>query len=140
MSVHAVEFEVATRGRGFTELTHDVAAAVRDSGIRTGLCAVSIAHTSASLVVCENADGEVLRDLERFMSRLVVDGDPVFRHDAEGPDDMPAHVRSVLTLTDVSLPVRGGRLRLGTWQGVFLWEHRTRAYRRRVTVTVLGEG
>jgi secondary thiamine-phosphate synthase enzyme len=139
VSVHAVELEVATGGRGFVELSNDLAAAVRDSGIVTGLCAVSIAHTSASLVVCENADGEVLRDLERFMSRLVVDGDPLFRHDAEGPDDMPAHVRSVLTLTDVTLPVREGRLRLGTWQGVFLWEHRARAHRRRVSVTVLGE-
>ena len=139
VGVHAVDLEVTTRGRGFVELSDELAAAVRDSGVVTGLCALAIAHTSASLVVCENADGEVLRDLERFMSRLVVDGDALFRHDVEGPDDMPAHVRSVLTLTDVTLPVRDGRLVLGTCQGVFLWEHRARAHRRRLTVTVLGE-
>jgi secondary thiamine-phosphate synthase enzyme len=137
--VFSRELEVATPGRGFTDLTRDLARAVREARITAGLCSVCIRHTSASLVVCENADPEVLRDLERFMQRLVPDGDPLFRHDAEGPDDMPAHVRSVLTRVDVTLPVRDGALVLGTWQGVYLWEHRVRPHRRWVTVTVIGD-
>jgi secondary thiamine-phosphate synthase enzyme len=98
-----------------------------------------IHHTSASLVVCENADPTVRHDLERFAGRLVSDGDPLFRHDSEGPDDMPAHIRTILTQTSLSIPVEGGHCDLGTWQGVFLWEHRTSPHRRRVSVTVLGE-
>ena len=137
--VHAFEFSVATRGRGFTELTRDIAAHVAESGIASGLCSAWCRHTSASLLVCENADPEVLRDLERYMTHLVPDGDPLFRHVDEGDDDMPAHVRSVLTQTDITLPVRGGRLALGTWQGIFLWEHRTRPHRRGVVLTILGE-
>ncbi len=136
---HRGEIEVATAGRGFTEITTRIAALVSQFPIGEGLCSVFIRHTSASLVVSENADPEVLRDLERFASRLVVDGDPLFRHDAEGPDDMPAHVRSVLTQTDVTIPVHEGRLALGTWQGVFLWEHRAAPHTRRVTVSVLGD-
>ncbi|MEQ8661577.1 MAG: secondary thiamine-phosphate synthase enzyme YjbQ [Gammaproteobacteria bacterium] len=136
--IHADGLSCRTRGRGCHELTADVAAIVAASGVVDGLCAVFIRHTSASLIVCENADREVLADLERFFARLVVDGDPLFRHDAEGADDMPAHVRSVLTQTSITLPVRAGRLALGTWQGLFLYEHRTRAQRREVLVTVLG--
>ena len=132
------EFEVVTRGRGFVELTAELNGCVRDSGLRNGLCATWIRHTSASLLVCENADPEVLRDLERYMQRLVPDGDPLFRHVEEGQDDMPAHVRSVLTHTDVSVPVRDGRLALGTWQGVLLWEHRLRGHSRVVDVTLMG--
>jgi secondary thiamine-phosphate synthase enzyme len=136
--IHQVEIELATRGRGTYELTGRIQAAVRDSGIEIGLCNVFIRHTSASLMLCENADPEVRRDLEAFMGRLAPDGDPLFRHTAEGPDDMPAHVRSVLTHGDLNLPVREGRCDLGTWQGVYLWEHRHAPHRRRVTVTVTG--
>ncbi len=110
------------------------------SGIVSGICQVFCRHTSASLVLTENADPTVRADLEAFISRLVPDGDPIFRHTAEGPDDMPAHVRSVLTQSGLSLPVGGGRCLLGTWQGVYLWEHRSAGHRRHVTVTVLGEG
>lgn len=137
--LHQLEFEVATRGRGTSDLTDRVNAAVRDSGIRSGLCHVFIRHTSASLMLSENADPAVLHDLETFMSRLAPDGDPLFTHTAEGPDDMSAHVRSVLTHSDLSLPVREGRCDLGTWQGVFLWEHRQRPHRRKIVVTVIGE-
>ena len=133
------ELEIRTRGRGTYDLSADIQAAVRDTGILTGLCHVFIRHTSASLMLCENADPAVLRDLEAFMSREVPDGDPLFTHTAEGPDDMPAHVRSVLTQSDISLPVADGRCALGTWQGVFLWEHRHAPHRRRVMLTINGE-
>jgi secondary thiamine-phosphate synthase enzyme len=133
------QLEVNTRGRGTTDLTADVQAIVRDSGVKTGLCNVFIRHTSASLMICENADPAVLRDLETIMSRLVPDGDPMFTHTAEGPDDMPAHVRSILTQSDLTIPVAAGRCALGTWQGVYLWEHRHRGHRRTVVVTVTGE-
>ncbi len=131
--------EVETRGRGTTDLTADVQSIVRQSGVKTGTCNVFIRHTSASLIICENADPAVLRDLETFMSRLVPDGDPMFTHTAEGPDDMPAHVRSILTQSDLTIPVTAGRCALGTWQGVYLWEHRHRGHRRTVVVTVAGE-
>ncbi len=133
------QLEVNTRGRGTTDLTTDVQAIVRDSGVKTGLCNVFLRHTSASLMICENADPAVLRDLETFMSRLVPDGDPMFTHTAEGPDDMPAHVRSILTQSDLTIPVTVGRCALGTWQGIYLWEHRHRGHRRTVVVTVTGE-
>ena len=133
------EIRVDTRGRGTYDFTRDVQDAVRASGIRTGLCHLFIRHTSASMMLCENADPAVRRDLETFMSRQVPDGDPMFTHTAEGPDDMPAHVRSVLTQSDLNIPVRDGRCALGTWQGVYLWEHRTAPHARRVVVTVLGE-
>ncbi len=132
------EIEIRTRARGFHELSGELAALVARSGIRAGICSLFCLHTSASLSVCENADSDVLADLERFMARLVQDGDPLFAHDAEGPDDMPAHVRSVLTQTELSLPVRDGRLALGTWQGVYLWEHRARPHQRRIAVTIYG--
>lgn len=130
---------VRTSGRGTYEITGDVRRVVRDSGVTAGLCHVFIHHTSASLMLCENADPSVLRDLETFMSRLVPDGDAMFRHTAEGPDDMPAHVRSVLTQSGLDLPVDGGQLDLGTWQGVFVWEHRRSPHTRRLTLTVHGE-
>ena len=132
------EIELTTEGRGTYDLTDSVQSAVLDSGIAVGMCNVFIRHTSASLVLCENADPAVMRDLETFMSRLAPDGDPALTHRSEGPDDMPAHIRSVLTHTDLNLPVRGGRCDLGTWQGVYLWEHRHSAYRRKVTITVSG--
>jgi secondary thiamine-phosphate synthase enzyme len=131
--------EVATRGRGLTELTRDVTAWVRGTGIDTGLLTVFIRHTSASLIVQENADPEVQRDLERFFARLVPDGDPLFRHDDEGADDMPAHVRSALTQTQISIPVAGGRPALGTWQGLYVYEHRLRPHVRQVVLHLLGE-
>jgi len=134
------EFRVSTQGRGTYDLSRDVQAAVRDSDIQTGLCHVFICHTSASLMLCENADPSVMRDMESFMSSQVPDGDPMFTHTAEGADDMAAHVRSVLTGSDLNIPVRDGRCALGTWQGVYLWEHRYAAHERRVIVTVQGDG
>ncbi|MEZ4367475.1 MAG: secondary thiamine-phosphate synthase enzyme YjbQ [Kofleriaceae bacterium] len=136
--VHRHALEVTTRGRGLVEITDEVAAAVRTAAIGDGLATVFIHHTSASLLIQENADPDVRRDLERFLSDLVPDGDPRYAHTAEGPDDMPAHVRAALTLTSLSVPVAGGRLDLGPWQGVFLYEHRRDPHRRRLTVTVVG--
>jgi secondary thiamine-phosphate synthase enzyme len=133
------QIQVDTRGRGTSDLTAEVQSIVRQSGVSTGLCNVFVRHTSASVMLCENADPAVLRDLETFMSRLVPDGDPMFTHTAEGPDDMPAHVRSILTQSGLTIPVTGGRCALGTWQGIYLWEHRHRGHRRTVTVTVTGE-
>lgn len=138
MRVIQSTIEVLTEGRGTSEITDVVQAAVARADIQTGLCQVFIHHTSASLILSENADPDVRRDLESFMARLVPDGDPLFRHTAEGPDDMPAHVRSVLTQSALSLPVTDGRCALGTWQGIYLWEHRSAGHRRRVTVTVTG--
>lgn len=137
--IRQVQLEVHTRGRGTVQLTEQLQAVVRATGIRTGLAQVFIHHTSASLIITENADPAVHRDLERVLARLAPDGDPAFEHDAEGPDDMPAHVRAMLTNVELSIPVTGGRLALGTWQGVYLYEHRTAPHRRRLTVTVLGE-
>jgi secondary thiamine-phosphate synthase enzyme len=136
--VFQTEIELATNGRGTYDLTARVADAVRSAGVATGLCHVFMTHTSASLMICENADPDVRRDLETFMLDLAPDGDPRLVHTAEGPDDMPAHVRSVLTQSDLTIPVRNGQLALGTWQGVYLWEHRLSAHRRRVLVTVQG--
>jgi len=133
------ELTIDTRGRGTYDLSADIQSKVRDSGVSTGICHVFIRHTSASLMLCENADPAVQRDLETFMARQVPDGDPMFTHTAEGPDDMPAHVRSVLTQSDLNLPVTDGRCALGTWQGVYLWEHRHAPHRRRVMLTVQGE-
>lgn len=137
MSVKSKTFTVQTRGRGTTEVTSKVQDAVASTGISEGLCTVFIHHTSASLVINENADPDVQRDLDAFLSRLVPDGDSLFVHTMEGPDDMPAHVRTALTQTSLGIPVSDGRCALGTWQGVFVWEHRHRGSRRRVTVTVV---
>ena len=131
--------EYRTGGRGSYELTDAVRQCVRRSGITSGLCHLFLEHTSASLVLCENADPDVRVDMERFMVRLVPDGDPLFVHVAEGPDDMPAHIRTLLTHSDLTLPVSGMNCVLGTWQGIFLWEHRSRGHRRRIRVTVQGE-
>jgi secondary thiamine-phosphate synthase enzyme len=135
---HRTSFEVATRGRGTYDVTERVAAAVAGSGVGDGLATVFVHHTSASLIVCENADPAVRRDLETFFGRLVPDGDAMFTHDAEGDDDMPAHVRTVLTQTSIVVPVAAGRLDVGTWQGLYLWEHRSAPHRRKVSVTVMG--
>jgi secondary thiamine-phosphate synthase enzyme len=138
--IHRKQLTIATRGRGTIEITDQVQQVVADSGVRIGLCHLFIEHTSASLIVCENADPTVRRDLERFVARLVPDGDPEFVHTLEGPDDMPAHIRSILTQVSLTVPVEDERCLLGTWQGVFLWEHRTHPHRRRITITVMGEG
>ncbi|WP_435021451.1 secondary thiamine-phosphate synthase enzyme YjbQ [Tundrisphaera sp. TA3] len=135
---HAETFELRTRGRGTWEISDQVGEVVRRSGVDRGLCTVFVHHTSASLIICENADPGVVSDLERFFSRLVPDGDPLFRHVAEGPDDMPAHVRSILTQASISVPIERSRCDLGTWQGIFLYEHRTAPHRRRITVSVVG--
>ena len=130
---------VATRGRGTYDITRDVARIVSASPAQLGLATVFIHHTSASLIICENADPSVRADLERFAARLVPDGDPRFEHDDEGPDDMPAHIRSVLTQTSIGVPIVDSKLALGTWQGLYLWEHRTAPHTRKVTVMIVGE-
>ena len=131
--------QVATPGRGLTEITRRIAAWVQDTGLGHGLLTVFVRHTSASLLIQENADPEVQRDLERFFARLVPDGDRLFEHRAEGPDDMPAHVRSALTQTQLSVPLIDRRLALGTWQGIYLYEHRLRSHRREVVLHLIGD-
>ncbi|HIG78922.1 MAG TPA: YjbQ family protein [Cycloclasticus sp.] len=131
-------FSISTSGRGIVEITKQIAQRVESSNINTGICQVFTHHTSASLIICENADPDVLRDLEVYMEGLVVDGDPRFIHTLEGIDDMPAHIRTILTNPNLSIPITNGRLALGTWQGVFLWEHRLPPQRRHITVTALG--
>ena len=133
------ELTIQTRGRGSYDISGELQALVREAGMNAGLCNVFICHTSASLMLCENADPDVRTDLEAFMSKTVPDGDPIYSHTAEGPDDMPAHVRSVLTQSDLNLPVKDGRCALGTWQGVYVWEHRLAPHRRRVIVTLQGD-
>jgi secondary thiamine-phosphate synthase enzyme len=132
-------FQVGTSGRGTYEITREVEQIITRSETTTGICHLFIHHTSASLVLCENADPSVRTDLESFMAKLAPDGDPMFDHTMEGPDDMPAHIRSILSKMDLTIPVTNGRGALGTWQGIYLWEHRTRAHNRRVTATVVGE-
>lgn len=127
-----------TAGRGTTDITAEVARAVRASGVHAGLCHLFLQHTSASLVLCENAAPAVRRDLETIFTRLAPDGDPAYRHDDEGPDDMAAHARSVLAGVSLHIPVADGQLALGTWQGVYLWEHRAAAHTRSVVVTLIG--
>ena len=129
---------IQTQGRATINITGEVEQLLRASNIEQGLCHVFVHHTSASLIITENADADVRRDLETYIARLVRDGDPAYRHDMEGPDDMAAHIRSVLTQTEITIPVRNGRLALGTWQGLYLWEHRYRAHRRNLTVSLSG--
>lgn len=135
-----LRIDVRTQGRGTYDITREVAGRVEESGVATGLAHLFIHHTSASLIICENADPAVRSDLEAFMSRTVPDGDPMFRHDQEGPDDMPAHVRSILTDSSLTIPVTDSRLALGTWQGIYVYEHRHAAHHRAITVTVQGDG
>lgn len=134
-----LEIDVATRGKGMYEFTDDVRSWVRSSGIREGLLTLHIRHTSASLLIQENADPDVQGDLERYFSRLVPEGDRIYRHTSEGPDDMPSHVRSALTSTTLSIPVIGGEPALGTWQGLYVFEHRTASHRRRIALHLIGE-
>jgi secondary thiamine-phosphate synthase enzyme len=135
---HQAILQFETRGRGSRDITREVAAVVAEAGIATGLVQVFVRHTSCSLTITENADPDVRRDLETVLARLAPDGDPAYRHNDEGPDDMAAHVRTVLTDTAVTVPVGGRRMLLGTWQGIYLLEHRTAPHRRSVVVTVIG--
>jgi secondary thiamine-phosphate synthase enzyme len=136
MTSHQESLTIRTRARSLTSITLAVADAVTRARIATGLCNIFIRHTSASLLLSENADPAVGRDLERFMRHIVPDGSPLFEHDAEGPDDMPAHVRTVLAGATLTIPIGNHRLLLGTWQGIFVWEHRTAAHEREVVITV----
>jgi len=138
MTVSSKTFHVRTKGRGLYDVTIEVQRAVAESGVDAGICSVFLAHTSASLVTQENADPSVLRDLERWIERIAPEGEG-YEHDAEGPDDMPSHIRASITKTSETVPIQGGRLALGTWQAIYVWEHRRSAHERRVIVTILGE-
>ena len=133
------ELTIATRGRGLYEFTGEVAAWIAKNNFRNGLLTLHLRHTSASLLIQENADPDVRRDLEAFFARLVPDGDPLFVHTAEGDDDMPAHVRTALTTVNLGVPVRDGRLALGTWQGIYVWEHRRSSHHRKVAAHFVGD-
>ncbi len=139
MQQHLQEFLIPTTGRGMVDFTAEVASWVASSGVREGLLTLHVLHTSASLLIQENADPAVQSDMERFLERLVPDGDAIYRHTAEGPDDMSSHVRSALTATSLYIPVQAGRPTLGTWQGIYLYEHRVAPHRRRVAAHLLGE-
>jgi secondary thiamine-phosphate synthase enzyme len=130
--------EIATRGRGLYDVTAEINAVIAAAGTQGGLCSVFIQHTSASLVVQENADPSVLRDLENWIEKLAPEDPRAYEHNDEGPDDMPAHLRSAITRASESIPIRGGKLALGTWQAVYVWEHRRAPHRRTILVTVLG--
>lgn len=136
--IKQIQLQIATPGRSMLEITSEIKKVVEAANITTGLCNIYIHHTSASLLICENHDPLVLSDLEAFMQRLSPDGDSLFQHIAEGPDDMPSHVRAALTQTFLTIPITETKLALGTWQGIFLWEHRLRAYQRNLTVTIMG--
>ena len=138
MAAGTSNIEIRTPGRGFQNISGELQNAVQQSGVRDGLCNVFLRHTSASLLITENADPDVRVDLENWIQKVAPDGDPAYFHSMEGPDDMPAHIRSVLTAAELTIPVRNGRLALGTWQGAYLWEHRTRPHHRRIDVTVIG--
>src|SRR5688572_18250201 len=138
MRSHQATIETRTQGRGFTDVTDAVLRVVAESGVRTGLCTVFLRHTSASLVIQENADPAVLRDLERWLSDMAPEGRP-WEHDDEGPDDMPAHAKSAVTRTSENVPIVRGRLALGTWQAIYVWEHRARGHTRELVVHVFGD-
>lgn len=137
--VHQQQLRFSTRGRGTYNISQQVDEVINKSGIKTGICQIFIHHTSASLILCENADPTVRTDLETFMKRLVPDGDSMFKHKDEGDDDMPAHIRTVLTESSLSIPIEDGKECLGTWQGIYLWEHRTSPFKRNITVTIIGD-
>jgi len=130
------QFSVDTPGQGLHDVTSQVVSLVKKAAIQEGLCTVFLQHTSASLVIQENADPTAKRDLERWLNRLVPEGDPFYSHDAEGPDDMPSHLKAALTATSLSIPIADGKLALGTWQGIYLWEHRRRGSTRELVVHI----
>ena len=133
------QIKIQTQGRSTTNITGDIDSVIQASKINTGLCHIFIQHTSASLIITENADPDVRRDLEYYFSKYIQDGDPNYRHNMEGDDDMAAHIRTVLTQTEITIPLTQGNPGLGTWQGVFLWEHRSNPHRRKIMITVSGE-
>ncbi len=127
---------IETKGRGTYEISNDIQSMIDKSTINSGLCHLFLQHTSASLILCENADATVRTDLENFMARIAPDGDPAYQHDMEGPDDMPAHIRTILTQNSLTIPIHNGRCALGTWQGIYLWEHRTMKHKRKLIITL----
>ena len=127
---------IETKGRGTYDISDEIQKVIYENNIHTGLCHLFLQHTSASLILCENADVTVRTDLENFMARIAPDGDPIYRHDMEGPDDMPAHIRTILTQNSLTIPISNGRCAVGTWQGVYLWEHRTAAHKRQLIITL----
>lgn len=137
--VFQTSISLSTLGRGTSNITRQIEEIIQQSNIRTGLVNLFVQHTSASLILCENADPDVRHDLESFMTKITPDGDPMYRHRDEGPDDMSAHVRTVLTDSSLTLPVKDGKTLLGTWQGIYLWEHRTHPHNRRITITIYGD-
>ena len=137
--LHQQKLRFSTKGRGTYNITTQIADAIEKSGIKNGICNIFIQHTSASLILCENADKTVREDLETFMAKKVKDGDSMYKHRTEEPDDMAAHIRTVLTESSLTIPVEKGRCDLGIWQGIFLWEHRTNANKRNIAVTIMGE-
>jgi len=137
--VHQQQLRFSTDGRGTYNISQQISGVIQKSGIQTGICQIFIQHTSASLILCENADPTVRSDLDAFMKRLVPDGDSLFKHKDEGPDDMPAHIRTVLTESSLCIPVNEGKASLGIWQGIYLWEHRTSSFKRNISVTIIGE-
>lgn len=130
---------ICSSGRGFYEITQEIECKIQASGVKQGLCHLFVQHTSASLIINENADPDVRIDLETFMSKLCLDGDPMFIHRAEGDDDMAAHIRTMLTQTEMTIPIENGGSGLGTWQGVYLWEHRIASHQRQIVVTIHGQ-
>lgn len=130
------QLEISTPGRGLIQISNEIAKYVKTANIETGICNIFLHHTSASLSLCENHDPLVLQDLESFMQRFIPDGDPLFKHTDEGEDDMPSHIRSVITQNSINIPITNGKLALGTWQGIYLWEHRLQAHKRRITLTM----
>ena len=136
--LHQQRLRFSTKGRGTYNITKQITEVITNSGIRDGMCHIFIQHTSASLILCENADRSVREDLDAYMARLVKDGDSLYQHNDEGPDDMAAHIRTVLTQSTLSIPVHKGKCDLGIWQGIFLWEHRDHPSRRTITITAIG--
>lgn len=135
---HQNQLSITTEGRGSIDITDKINDYVSQSKCQNGLCHIFVKHTSASIILCENYDPQVRKDLERFMDDIVPDGYAGFKHTAEGPDDMPAHIRTILTQSNLSVPIRDNQLDLGTWQGIYLWEHRLQGHRRQLTITITG--
>lgn len=138
MKIEQYTINTTTQGRGTIDITAEIRSQLNTSAIQTGMCTLFLQHTSASLIICENYDLQVRKDLEHFLARLIPDGDPLFKHIEEGKDDMPAHVRTVLTQSSLSIPIQNGKLALGTWQGIFVYEHRYQPQQRQLVMTVMG--
>ena len=137
--LHQQKLRFSTTGRGTYNISKQITETIEKSGIKAGICHIFLQHTSASLILCENADKTVREDLNTFMAKLVKDGDSAYSHQDEGPDDMAAHIRTILTPSTLSIPIHKGKCDLGLWQGIFLWEHRTKAFKRNIAITIMGE-